>query len=106
MRWYRFWKKSGPNQNYNEDYKLLEDFQYNDEENLKLKAEDWAETVGGGFNTHYSYGWERIETPSEDWLKNEITHLEIKIEALSEELKELITLKREHYGNKRYSTKK
>ena len=102
-RWYKFWKKSGPMQSYDESYKLLED--HDSEDVVKSKVERWAETVGGGFNTHYSYGWERVEVPPEDWLKNKVGYMKSNIEETTKKMKEYTSLLRKYYGNKRYFTK-
>lgn len=80
MKWYKFWKKSGPNQSYLEDFIELNEKWYETEEDIKGKCEEWAETVGGGFNTHYSYGFIEINKPPDEWLLKEIKKLSKRIE--------------------------
>ena len=86
LKWYKLWKKSGPNQHYDETYELLEDWRCKEEENLKLIAENWAENVGGGFNTHYSYGFEEVKVPPKEWIDEKIRSMKSNIENLTEQI--------------------
>jgi len=79
MKWYKFWKKSGPNQGLTEDYIEVNDDWYPDTKSVRDLCESWAETVGGGFNTHYSYGFEEIKFPPKDWLIKKIKDKNNKI---------------------------
>jgi len=67
MPWYKFWKRSGPAGIPNEDYQQCE----NDDE-AKSNVEQWASEVGGGFNSHYTYGYEHVELPPQVWLDGKI----------------------------------
>jgi len=82
-KWFKFWKKSGPNESYIETYKVVDmtDVKKVDEEKtVKCEVASWAETVGGGFNSHYSYGFERVIAPPLAWLEKEKGRIERNIE--------------------------
>lgn len=67
MKWFKFWKKSGPNQTYEEDYFEINDsFYKNKEEVIKAaheQVDEWIETTGDRLDTHYCYGFEEVENP-------------------------------------------
>ena len=69
MSWYKFWKKSGPMAHYAEDYLYLPKEDYPSQEAIKLRCEDWAEAMPGGHNTHYSYGFKKINLPPKEKLE-------------------------------------
>ena len=87
--WYKFWKKSGPMQAYIETYTLLEDRMYPSANSIKAEVEHWATTVGGGFNTHYTYGFERVDKPPKEWLEQQINHLTISINLIQKDIDEM-----------------
>ena len=86
MKWYKFWKKSGPTQAYTEDFIELDEKIYPTEKDVLSRCERWAAHVGGGFNTYYNYGFEEIKTPPKYWLEKQIEFYEDDIE----EMKKLI----------------
>ena len=63
MKWYKFWKKSGPNAGLTEEYKLFPDDW--GESTIKAECENWAGHIGGGFGTSYTYGFEEASPPQE-----------------------------------------
>lgn len=81
-KWFKLWKKSGPMQGLNVGYAHC------DEEDIDEHMEDFAENVGGGFNSRYTYGYEEIKYPPKEWIKNHIEHHKKYIETLEKELKE------------------
>lgn len=89
--WYKFWKKSGSMQSLDEDYILLDDEIYSTEKHIKQRCEEWAEIIGGRFNTHYSYGFESIDKPPKEWLNKQIKRLKAHIQYTQKEITELKT---------------
>ena len=88
-RWYRLWKKSGSMQGLDEHYTFSE------EKLMQEKAENFAGRVGGGFNTHYTYGYEEVKRPPKEWLEKYIKIyndkkylLDVKIKLLKIELED------------------
>ncbi len=69
MTWYKFWKKSGPMQIYAEDYFYLPKEDYPSSANIKSECESWAESMPGGHNTRYSYGFKKIKLPPKEKLE-------------------------------------
>jgi len=94
MKWYKFWKKSGPNQTLTESYVEVNDEWYPTDNDVKYVCEDWAETVGGGFNTHYSYGFKEVKLPPKNWLKKKIKNIESDISYQKDLLEHYQTLLR------------
>ena len=92
--WVRFWKKSGANMNLSETWRLYEDDYCKHEENLRSDAEDWSDTVGGGFGSgRWKYGFEYNCPPSEEWLDKRIKGIRYTIKELNAEIEELSELK-------------
>jgi len=89
--WYKFWKKSGPMQGLDDDYFLLDEKYWPTEEDVKLKCESRAGEVGGGFNTHYSYGFEKVDKPPKEWIDKRIKQLKKTIKYRQKEIKEFKT---------------
>ncbi len=87
MPWYKFWKRSGPAGIPNEDYQQCE----NDDE-AKSNVEQWASEVGGGFNSHYTYGYEHVELPPQVWLDGKIKAAKRHLTYVQEELNDLLRL--------------
>ncbi|MFH1174377.1 MAG: hypothetical protein V1725_04545 [archaeon] len=75
MSWYKFWKRSGPAGILDEDYKWIADNDHLTEESIKYACEYWSEHVGGGFNTHYRYGFEKVDVPPKEVLEKKIESL-------------------------------
>lgn len=91
MVWYKFWKKSGPMQALNEKYIWLDKEVYSTRESVAEECESWAESIPGGHNTHYSFGFIKIiKAPPKSVLENMIKH---KKEEISSKKKELEFLK-------------
>lgn len=78
MAWYKFWKRSGPMQGLSEKYFWFESKM--NKESLKFRCESWADSIGGGHNTYYTYGFKRVNHPP-------IGELEIMIRIEKEEIK-------------------
>jgi hypothetical protein len=70
MPWFRFWKRwrNGAN---NETYRHYSERP--DENTLRLDSEDWADSVSGGEVYGFKWGWEDVEHPPEEWLKEEVS---------------------------------
>jgi hypothetical protein len=69
MSWYKFWKKAGPMQILTEDYFFLPKEDYPSKDNIKSECESWAESMPGGHNTHYSYGFKKVKLPPREKLE-------------------------------------
>jgi hypothetical protein len=72
MSWYKFWKRSGPAGFLDEQYKWYDDKYYPTKKSVLAECEYWAGRVGGGFNTHYSYGFEQVNFPPKSVLEKMI----------------------------------
>lgn len=72
MSWYQFWKKSGPMQLLTEKYVWLDDKIYTGEKAIHGECEYWAESMPGGHNTHYTYGYKKIQHPPKEKLEDMI----------------------------------
>lgn len=86
LNWWRFWKKSGPNQSLTEAYFLYDDKLYDDEGNIMEECKDWAESIPGGHTTSYRCGCNQVEKPPQLWLASRIKYLRECIEAKQAEL--------------------
>lgn len=82
-KWYKMWKKSGPSEGLDEGYV------YTEESFLEEEMENFANNMGGGFSSRYSYGYEEIKYPPIEWIKKHIKHTKQYIETLENELLEL-----------------
>lgn len=101
-KWYKFWKKSGPNQFLIEDYiEINEDWS---KEAVKGICEQWAETVGG-FNTHYFYGCVEIKNPPKDWLEKHINQCKADIKETEILIKHYEQIIKTFYNNRIKLTK-
>ena len=85
MKWYRFWKKV---QGYNagEDYREFKDDAT--EKFIKEECEYWAESVPGGSNVGYRYGFEVIEKPPKEYIIKEIDSIRRSIAGLQKQLED------------------
>jgi hypothetical protein len=83
--WVKFWKKSGPNGSLDETYEYYSNDlpkEDRDNETFESDSEDWAETVGGGFNTHYEWGWKKVQYPPIKWLQEKKEYIVEEINTL------------------------
>lgn len=88
MKWIRYWKKSGANQDLSQTWKLHDDG--DKEEDIQPIVEDWSEHVGGGFGSgQWTYGYEENCPPTNEWIDKEIESHHESIKYINEEITEL-----------------
>lgn len=90
MVWYRFWKTVHGHLN-GEKYvhysnEELKDENFYDEEYFKCEAESWADSIPGGENAGFSYGFEKVKSPPKEWLMKRIKAETMNIEYLKEKI--------------------